>query len=70
MDDENGTNLTFEQAMSFLRDGCRITRACFDPLDRKSLAGNIDAVYGSFYMTIFDVLAEDWMVVDFDWKTE
>ena len=64
-DQDNGTGLTFEQAMFFLREGCRITRASFDGDEMKTLCGTLpDKIYGSFYMTIFDVLADDWMVVD------
>lgn len=64
---DNGKNLTFEQAMYFLRQGCSITRSSFEDAWCKILSGtNTDEVYESFYMTIFDVLAEDWMVVDYE----
>jgi len=50
--------MRFEEAMLFLRDGFRIYRDGHK--DKGSLCGDIDNVYGSFYLTIYDVLGEDW----------
>lgn len=56
--------MKFEDAMHFLRNGDRIYRMS-DP-DKGSLCGEIDMlgcvtkVMGSFHLSIYDVLAEDW----------
>lgn len=50
--------MKLEDAMQFLREGYRIYRTSFP--DKGSLCGTKDKVYGSFYLTLYDVLAEDW----------
>jgi len=52
--------MKFEDAMYYLRLGKRIYRES-DP-DKGSLCGTPEKVFGSFYLTLFDVLAEDWEV--------
>ncbi len=50
--------MKLEEAILFLRDGLRIYRES-DP-DKGSLCGDTKKVLGSFYLTIYDILAEDW----------
>jgi hypothetical protein len=56
--------MKFEYAMECLRQGQAIWRQ-LDP-EKGYLKGNVDQegnigpIYGSFYMTIYDVLANDW----------
>jgi len=52
--------MKFEDAMHYLRLGKRIYIKS-DP-DKGSLCGTPEKVFGSFYLTLFDVLAEDWEV--------
>ena len=52
--------MKFEVAISHLRDGHRIYRST-EP-EKGSLCGTVEKVYGSFYLTIYDVLAEDWQI--------
>lgn len=59
--------MKFERALEHLREGKRIYR---HPRSDNYLQAELDEfdkilhVYGSYYMTIYDVLAEDWTV---DW---
>lgn len=50
--------MKFEQALEKLRAGKRIWRSM--DAQKGSLAGSTNKVLGSFYLTIYDVLAEDW----------
>jgi len=54
--------MKFEDAMVFLRNGDRIYR--MEHPDKGSLCGTTEKVKGSFDLTIFDVLAEDWYFCD------
>ncbi len=54
--------MKFEDAMEFLRGGFRVYRKS-NP-DKGSLCGTIENVYGSFYLTLYDILAEDWEYCD------
>ncbi|PWU06758.1 MAG: hypothetical protein C5B43_01210 [Verrucomicrobia bacterium] len=56
--------MKFEEAIEFLRDGKRIYRLS-DP-DKGSLAGTTNKVFGSFYLTIYDILADDWAYCGID----
>ena len=60
--------MQFESAMEYLREGKRIYRKSIP--DRGSLCGTIEQVYGSFYLTIYDVLADDWKQCKVDEKPE
>lgn len=51
--------MKFEEAMQFLRDGFRIFRD--SNRYNGSLCETEEKALGSFYLTIFDVLANDWM---------
>lgn len=55
--------MKLEEAIPYLRDGKRIYRK--DRPERGSLCGEIEGnkIYGSFYLTIWDVLSDDW-----EWK--
>ncbi len=51
--------MKLEEALAYLRDGKRIYRSSRP--EKGSLCGTDEnKIYGSFYLTIFDVLAEDW----------
>jgi len=50
--------MKFEQAMNFLRTGRRIYRTSIP--EKGSLCGNPEKPLGSFYLTLWDILAEDW----------
>jgi len=50
--------MILEEAMTYLREGKRIYRKSRP--ESGSLCGDKDHVYGSFYLTIYDVLANDW----------
>jgi hypothetical protein len=50
--------MRLEYAMDYLRDGKRIYRSTKP--EEGSLCGTLEKVYGSFYLTLYDVLAEDW----------
>ena len=52
--------MKLEDAMPHLRQGKRIFRLS-DP-EKGSLCGTPEKVLGSFYLTLFDVLAEDWEI--------
>lgn len=52
--------MKFEDAIGHLREGKRIYRK--SKPDKGSLCGTTEKVLGSFCMTLFDVLAEDWVV--------
>lgn len=60
--------MLFEDAMHFLRHGDRIYRMS-DP-DKGSLCaemdlvGNVIKVFGSFHLSVYDVLADDWYFCD------
>lgn len=61
--------MKFEEAMVHLRAGKRITRAASSPEDMETLQACIENGYvkwvgGSYMMNIFDVLAEDWEIVE------
>lgn len=55
--------MKFEIAIEYLRDGHRIYR---EKNPDEYLEGNLNQVFGSYYLTIYDVLAEDWQVVRFE----
>lgn len=50
--------MQFEEAMQYLRMGRRIFRKS-EP-NKGSLCGTPEKVKGSFYLTIYDVMALDW----------
>jgi hypothetical protein len=50
--------MKFEDAMNYLRLGYRIYRTS-DP-EKGSLCGTAEKPMGSFYLTLWDVLADDW----------
>lgn len=52
--------MKFEQAIPHLRVGKKIFRLSMP--DKGYLCGTTDKVKGSFYLTIYDVLADDWEV--------
>lgn len=60
--------MKFEDAMHFLRSDDKIYRMS-DP-DKVCLCGEMDSlgsaikVIGNFYLTIYDVLADDWYFCD------
>jgi adenine deaminase len=61
--------MKFEEAMSHLRAGKRIARESSRPEDMETLQariknGIVKFVGGSYYMTVFDILADDWEVVE------
>lgn len=61
--------MKFEEAMVHLRAGKRIARFPFDPEKMETLQAVIENGYvkwvgGSYLMTIFDVLAEDWYILE------
>ena len=62
--------MKFEEAMSFLRQGKGIIRE--ERGDGGHLKctidemGEIEFVMGSYYMTIYDVMAHDWYVDEID----
>ncbi len=65
--------MKFEYAMHCLRKGQKIWRQTAKEkgyLQAKvDSEGQIGPVYGSFYMTIYDVLEQDWISdSDEDWK--
>jgi len=60
--------MNFEDAMFFLRKGEMIYReskkhngSLCCTLDKND---QIEQVYGSFYMTIYDIMANDWLMKD------
>lgn len=55
--------MKFEDAMKFLRSGYRIYRIS-NPEDY--LEGTEEKPFGSFYLTLFDVLADDWHAILID----
>lgn len=54
--------MKLEEAIIHLREGKRIFRASCP--DKGSLQGTIEKCGGSFYLTLWDVLAEDWECED------
>ena len=61
--------MKFEEAMVHLRAGKRISRDASHPEDMEPLQAVIENGYvkwvgGSYMMTVFDVLADDWEIVE------
>ena len=50
--------MTLEEAISHLRKGKKIYR----DLEKGYLMGTAEKPFGSFYLTLWDVLADDWKV--------
>ena len=53
--------MKFEDALRNLRNGAGIYRT-LDP-EKGYLCGSLKQVTGSFYMTLYDILAEDWEIM-------
>lgn len=52
--------MNLEEAICYLRKGNKIYRSSSP--EKGSLCGTLENVYNSFYLTIYDVLAEDWEI--------
>jgi hypothetical protein len=58
--------MKFEDALPYLRQGEKIARSSLTHPEEKykSLMFKENNIYCSYYMTIYDILAEDWQVVN------